>query len=149
MNQRKSLRLKDYDYSENGAYFITICTKGRNLTFTDYPELKTILTEEWNLLSRRFSTVITDAFVVMPNHVHGIIFLIKENENVGATLEVARRAGSSSAPTVGRIIGVFKSVYVRKWVTYLALADRKLEKSFWQYLRCQYHVERSRTPILG
>ena len=132
MNQRKSSRLKGYDYSDNGAYFITICTREKNPLFASHPELKIIVSEEWDLLSRRFPTVTTDAFVIMPNHVHGILFLMKEHENVGATLEVARRAGSSPAPTIGRIIGVFKSVRVRKWAIHLALNGRNLKNSFWQ-----------------
>lgn len=63
--------------------------------------------------------------------------------HVGATLEVARRAGSSPASTLEQIVGVFKSVCVKKWAIYLALNGGNLKESFWQYLSCQYKVERS------
>jgi putative transposase len=74
MPKRHSIRLKGYDYSEVGAYFITICTKEKKPYFNLYPELKGIIQSELGLLANRYPTVIVDTFVVMPNHVHAIIF---------------------------------------------------------------------------
>jgi putative transposase len=94
-HHRQSIRLKGYDYAQEGAYFITICTKARELYFELYPELKSIVQAEWESLPERFPDITLDAFVIMPNHIHAIIL-------VGTTLAVApQRAGSSPAPTLG------------------------------------------------
>ena len=114
---RKSIRLKGYDYSQAGAYFITICCQHMKCLFgkivTDemmLNEYGTIAYNEWNKLQDRFSNFELDVFQIMPNHMHGIIVL---NEFVGATLAVAR-AGASPAPTVnstiGDIVGAYKSL---------------------------------------
>ncbi|HEX9665619.1 MAG TPA: transposase [Thermodesulfobacteriota bacterium] len=89
---RRSIRLKDYDYSQPGAYFITICTKDRmclfgkdldgELRINNYGK---IVLGFWNDLDHLYSNVRTDAFVVMPNHVHGIIMI---EESVGAIHEL-------------------------------------------------------------
>lgn len=93
--RRQSARHKEFDYSEAGAYFITICTKAKTNYFTRYPALKDIVSSELESISHRFPTVLTDTFIVMPNHVH-CIFILK-TKNVGAPFEVAQRAGSSPA----------------------------------------------------
>ena len=75
-HHRKSLRLKDYDYSRSGAYFITICTKNRELCFEKLPDLQSVVFFQWNALEVRFPAIQLDEFVVMPNHIHGIIFIV-------------------------------------------------------------------------
>jgi REP element-mobilizing transposase RayT len=77
---RRSLRLKGYDYAQAGAYFVTICTQGRVCLFGEVVDGEmrlnaagAVVDAEWHDLPRRFPGVQTDAFVVMPNHVHGII----------------------------------------------------------------------------
>jgi putative transposase len=111
---RHSIRLKDFDYAQEGAYFITICTKNKMPYFEKYPGLRDIVQAEWESLSGRFSDINLDAFIIMPNHIHGIII-----KSVGATLVVAReRAGTSPAPTIGNIISSFKSLCVNKWIQY-------------------------------
>ena len=75
-----------------------------------------IIRKEWYKIPNRFPNVQLDSFVIMPNHIHGIII-------VGATLVVARdnagdnnnRAGTSPAPTIGKIIGSFKSICVHEF----------------------------------
>jgi hypothetical protein len=98
INHRKSIRLKGYDYSQDGAYFLTICTRNKEFYFEAYSELKEILRRHWIKLPERFPYLILDEFIIMPNHIHGIII-------VGATLAVAQinRAGARPAPTVAQI----------------------------------------------
>lgn len=76
----ESARLTDYDYSQNGAYFITICTHNRLNLFgklqNDTMELNTfglIVNECWNNLPNHYSNIILDEFIIMPNHIHGIL----------------------------------------------------------------------------
>ena len=76
------LRLKEYDYSNPGAYFITICTKNGNCLFGEIEDGRMnlngagkIIETEWKDLPKRFSFAQLDEFVIMPNHIHGIIIL--------------------------------------------------------------------------
>ena len=77
---RRSIRLKEYDYSEPGEYFVTICTKDRVHLFGNIDndgmhenELGNIVRHCWIDIPKHFPNVELDEFVVMPNHVHGII----------------------------------------------------------------------------
>ena len=107
IHHRRSIRLKGYDYSQAGAYFITICTKDRECLFGEIVNGEIILNDygkiandEWEKLPQRFLNFELDVFQVMPNHMHGIIVL---NEFVGAGLAPAQNnneaiAGRGVAP---------------------------------------------------
>ena len=80
IHHRRSLRLENYDYSQLGAYFVTICVKDRIERFGEIIDDRMHLSEqgriaqyEWNNLSRRFPGIELDHYVIMPNHVHGIL----------------------------------------------------------------------------
>ncbi len=81
--ERKYLRLKHFDYSINRAYFVTICTNKRNIYFEKYPDLQKVIHSFWNDLKIKFPVIEVDEFVVMPNHVHGIIFIMGGNDVMG------------------------------------------------------------------
>ena len=95
---RKSPRLQGYDYSANGAYFVTLCTQNRVCLFGDIVENEMHLNDSgqmllkwWDELQTKFSVVEFDSCVVMPNHLHAIIVLlldpaIKESR-IGALLQ--------------------------------------------------------------
>ncbi len=107
---RRSIRLRDYDYSQAGAYFVTICSQDRQCLFgvIESGEMRLndagqMLVEQWYVLSDRFSSVELDSFVVMPNHVHAIIN-IATDAGVGAGLVPARGATTRVAPTVEIIL---------------------------------------------
>ena len=114
VHHRRSIRLKEYDYSQAGAYFITICTRNKELYFERYSKLKQIVNQQWQKILENYANIQLDEFVIMPNHIHGIII-------VGATLAVAQknRAGSRPAPTIGEIIGTFKSLCVYDLLKYI------------------------------
>ncbi|KKQ55107.1 MAG: hypothetical protein US74_C0041G0016, partial [Parcubacteria group bacterium GW2011_GWA2_38_13] len=78
--KRKSLRLPEYDYSQAGYYFVTICTENKKCLFGKVENGKMILNqfgkivdEEWKKTLEIRKNVLLDAFIIMPNHVHGII----------------------------------------------------------------------------
>jgi REP element-mobilizing transposase RayT len=84
IHHRRSIRLKDYDYSQAGAYFVTVCTQNRECLFGDITNASMqlnnygeVVTKCWNDLSNHFPRIILDAFVVMPNHVHGIVVILE------------------------------------------------------------------------
>ena len=77
---RLSLRLIGYDYGQPGAYFVTVCTQGRECLFGDVADGEMqpndagrMVTKWWLELARKFPSVSVEYYVVMPNHVHGII----------------------------------------------------------------------------
>lgn len=79
---RQSLRLKDYDYSQPGGYFVTICTLGKKCIFGEIisgrlspNEFGRIVQESWLWLERKYPYVELDEWILMPNHLHGIILL--------------------------------------------------------------------------
>ncbi len=81
-HHRRSIRLKGYDYTQPGAYFVTIVTHGRECLFGEIVDGEMrlnragqIARQEWERLPRRFPHVQLDAFVIMPNHIHGIIVI--------------------------------------------------------------------------
>jgi len=87
MHNRKSTRLKEYDYSQPGEYFITICMYDKKYVFGEVIEERTTLSPAgeiakkcWEEIPRHFHNVELDECVIMPNHIHGIIIL---NETVG------------------------------------------------------------------
>ena len=82
IHHRRSIRLKSYDYSQAGAYFVTLITQGRECLFgqvvQDEMELSDVgrlVAEEWQKLPLRFPHVTLDASMVMPNHLHGVIVI--------------------------------------------------------------------------
>jgi REP element-mobilizing transposase RayT len=81
-HRRRSLRLEHYDYAQAGAYFVTIATQGRVSLFgriengvIHLSEVGDMVTVHWLAVPGRFPNVALDAFVAMPNHIHGIIVI--------------------------------------------------------------------------
>jgi putative transposase len=90
IHHRRSIRLKGYDYTQPGAYFVTICTYDRECLFGNVAEEKMILNEfgmiverQWRQIPRLFPNALLDEFMMMPNHLHGVV-MIHENGVVGA-----------------------------------------------------------------
>ena len=89
--RRRSIRLKGFDYAEPGAYFVTIVTQDRCCLFGEIIDGRMELNRAgeamarwWVELTPKFTIVETDAFIVMPNHCHGIIVI--RDPVVGADL---------------------------------------------------------------
>ena len=120
--RRRNLRLAEFDYSQPGAYFVTIVTQDRKLLFGQVLDGEMVLndigrmvTELWLAIPDHFSNVELGEFVVMPNHIHGIISITNERAttiyNVGAT-HASPLPGISNGPkpgSIGAIVGSFKS----------------------------------------
>jgi REP element-mobilizing transposase RayT len=120
IHHRKSIRLKEYDYSQTGFYFITLVCEKRIHRFGKIKNGKMLLNEygeiafnEWLALSERFSAFKINVFQIMPDHFHSIIELVGAknqciNESVGATLAVAQNTD------VADIVGAYKSLVLNK-----------------------------------
>ena len=118
--ERKEIRLKEYDYSANGAYFVTVCTKDKKHLFWDKEKMRLkkknrvgadnirpedidlsrtgeIVKEAIENIPIKYENIKLDSFVIMPNHIHIIIFI--ENPGSGRMI---------SAPTRSVVIGQMK-----------------------------------------
>jgi len=115
-HRRKAIRLQGYDYSQPGEYFVTICSKDREHLFGKIEEGKMQLNEFgeivsscWKDLPNHYTCALTDEFVIMPNHVHGIIVITEPNP-VGE--------GSEPSPTrrhpLSEIVRSFKTFSARR-----------------------------------
>jgi putative transposase len=124
--RRKSIRLQEYDYTQTGAYFVTICTLNREYSFGHVAgeemvlsEAGRIVTEEWLKTCKMRPYVQLDHFVVMPNHFHGILILNDENMDQ-ARQDTARRAPTKerfSKPvsrSLSSIVRAFKSAVTKR-----------------------------------
>jgi REP element-mobilizing transposase RayT len=124
IHHRRSIRLKNYDYASSGAYFLTILTHERQCLFGEIVDGAMRL-NEWGVITERCwmeipqhnSHVMLDAFVIMPNHLHGIIILNDNGSIVGAKnfsplQQNDRPCGTSQ--TIGSIVRGFK-IGVTKW----------------------------------
>lgn len=81
-HHRRSIRLKDYDYSSAGAYFVTICAHNRDCLFGEIIDGEMVLNDAGKMVERcwleipdHYPSVELDEFVIMPNHIHGIIVI--------------------------------------------------------------------------
>jgi REP element-mobilizing transposase RayT len=90
--RRHSIRLDGYDYSRGGAYFVTICTRNKELFFEE-KNLSTIVEDCWTDIPNHFPAFTIDAFVVMPNHFHGIIW-ISNDQRRGVQLNAPTESSS-------------------------------------------------------
>ena len=132
-HHRRSIRLKEYDYSQPGAYFITMVTHQRACLFGNivHGEMQLspmgqIAEEHWRLIPEHFPHVELGAYVVMPNHVHGIIIIHPNGLAANSPPAVrARHASPRQNPlpqppngvkprSIGAIVGSYKSAVTKR-----------------------------------
>ena len=112
---RRSTRLRGHDYTWTRAYFVTTRAKTHDPIFEN-EALHKILEETWNALPQRFPGVKLDAFVIMPDHIHFILWL---NGLV------------KPAPTLGQVVGAYKSLAMLAWIRHCDAANIYNGGSFW------------------
>lgn len=138
-HRRQPLRLPNHDYASIGTYFVTICAEQREPLF-EIPELQTILTETWYTLPNRFPTITLDEFVVMPDHIHCLLWLAKDTPD---------------APTLGKVIGAYKSLTTVAWLRHIEATNMNYPGRFWQrnyyerIIRDNAELEQTRNYILN
>lgn len=119
-HHRRSIRLKGYDYAQPGWYFVTVCTYKKTILFGDVDcgaiilnKAGNIVEQCWNDIPNHFPHVQLDQYVIMPNHIHGILVI---NDIVGAknVSPLQQNKFQSPSKTVGSIVRGFK-IGVTKW----------------------------------
>jgi REP element-mobilizing transposase RayT len=125
-HHRRSIRLNDYDYAQAGAYFVTIVIRDPELSLGNIVdgemrlnEFGAIVQSCWDDLPAHYPHVELDAFVVMPNHVHGVVVIVDDGGVVGA--RHASPVHNPSQPprgtppgSLGAIVGSFKSAATKR-----------------------------------
>lgn len=113
----ESARLAGYDYSRSGAYFVTMCTKNRNHYFgkivagtMQLSEIGGVANNCWKKIPNHFPSVSLGEWIVMPDHIHGVIFIT----NIVETQDLAS-PHVSHVPSLGTIIRGFK-IGVTKYI---------------------------------
>ena len=120
IHHRRSIRLKGYDYAQEGLYFITMCVQHRVSLFGHIAkpqnnadaqmtlnEAGKMIETEWLNLKNRYPNIELHEFVIMPNHFHGILEIVDR-----ATTRVA----PTGVPTVGDMMGAFKSITTVEYI---------------------------------
>jgi putative transposase len=120
-HHRRSIRLPENDYTQPGAYYITICTYERQCWFGEVVngemrcnELGYIARRFWQALPRRFSHIQLDAFVVMPNHLHGILIITERAKRTQPEQPKKEQFGKPVPGTIPTVIRSFKSAVTRR-----------------------------------
>ena len=117
--KRRSVRLRGFDYSELGNYFITICTAGKKHILGAIQDRRMILSPAgkavraaWFDLPGRYPSIELREFVVMPNHVHAIVSLTQPIRRAlrGAASSAPTNGKPVPCPTLGEIVRAFKSL---------------------------------------
>ncbi|TVM04308.1 MAG: transposase [Candidatus Brocadia sp. WS118] len=116
-HHRRSIRLKEYDYSKAVAYFITICTHNKECILGDviHGEMRSneygmIVENEWVKTAEIRSNIIIDKYIVMPNHVHGIIIIQDNGRDTVHRVPTFEQFGRPTSNSISTIIRSFKAV---------------------------------------
>jgi len=154
--KRKSIRLKNYDYGQQGAYDVTVCTRDQKEVFGDIINDEMVLNETgkiveftWMDLTQHNDNIELDEFIIMPNHIHGIIII------AGAGSKPALKdkgAGLEPAPTqhgLPEIVRQFKTFSARRINQINKTQDRHLwQRNYYEHIiRDQRDLERIREYI--
>ena len=150
--KRRSIRLRGYDYSTPGAYFITACTHNRLLLFgrvvdgkVEANRIGAVVEDCWSKLPDHYDHVAIDAFILMPNHIHGVITI------VGAGLKPALPATiDPKRHGVPEIVRAFKTFSARRINQMRASTGAPVwQRGFYDHvIRGEDELDRVRTYIM-
>ena len=134
-HHRRSIRLRGYDYALPGAYFVTICAQGRACLFGEVVGGEMRLSQAglmiwgvWEGLAGHYPGVALDAFVVMPNHVHGIIVLAAEGAEVVAAMSLSDVVQRFKSFTTARYL---QGVVEQGWLPFLG---RLWQRNYYEHI---------------
>lgn len=157
-HHRRSIRLKEYDYTSPGWYYVTICTHQQTCLFGDINNGRIVLSsigkmaqEYWLQIPNHFKFVELDEFVIMPNHIHGIIIIndrpgnggdnngngrgVRSNAPANANINPQNRFSeiSPKSGTLGVIVRSYKSS-VTRWCRKNKNDHFKWQRNFYEHI---------------
>ena len=140
-HHRKSIRLKNYDYSKPGIYFVTICTKNREFLFGEIVNGVIVLNDAgkiaqqcWLEIPEHFPCVSLDKFVIMPNHIHGIIIInhVAGVQNI-EPLQQFNQFQKIIPNSIGSIVRGFK-IGVTKWFRQNNILNVVWQRNYYEHI---------------
>lgn len=155
--RRRSIRLKGYDYTQAGAYFVTICARNRECLFGNIANGEVSLNvagrmtrSVWDELPNRFSGLELDAFVVMPNHVHGIFVLVGAGLALPGLGDIVRAFKSLTAVRVNRLLMRTGPLWQRNYYEHIIRNEKELNlvREYIANNPLQWELDRE-NPICG
>lgn len=172
---RHSVRLREYDYSQSNAYFITICTYKKQPLLGDIDKGMMIINhfgkivfEEWSRTSQLRSNITIHPFIVMPNHFHAILTLMDDSSFIGKAIpqksvgtqlaesrnddqdyRTIRKFGKPESNSVSSIIGAFKSAVTKRihWEGY-SLSNPIWQSRFYDHIIRNEHEKKLITEYI-
>jgi REP element-mobilizing transposase RayT len=119
---RKDLRMKDYDYSQAGYYFVTLCTEDKGHVLCDIIDGFTKLNNSGEMIKKwiiklndKYENVQLDEFVIMPNHIHFIVVIVGADPCV-SPLGISDNAGTHMGVPLHTIIQWFKTMSTNEYI---------------------------------
>ena len=148
-HNRKSVRLTDYDYSGPGAYFVTICTNNRRCILgtveaglVKLNKLGQMVELRWKKIPEHHPRVQLDQYIIMPNHLHGLLFFLQRNEGAAGCAPTSVLGGNPKLGSLSNVIRSFKaSVSRNAGETGCCLRGHLWQRSFYE------HVIRNETDM--
>lgn len=158
----KQYRLKNWDYSNSGWYFVTICTKDRNVFFVgtdpcvrswnrkyqklcEFPlnKIGEMVQKWWQKIPDKFNNVLLDEFIIMPDHIHGILVIKNKIAQTHGSVPTKNQNNDGSVPTnnnklgqvglLGEIIQWFKTMSTNEYIKNVNENNwPKFNKRIWQ-----------------
>ena len=166
MHERKLNRMKGYDYSTSGAYFVTLCVRNRVENKNIFGEIRNkkmilnqtgiISTNYWLEIPNHYVGVSIDEFIIMPDHIHGIIVI---NDNVGTghcpvptdTETITETETKKNIPKYGKLSKIVKSYKnaITKYISENEYAKFQWQRSFHDHIiRNDHELNRIRQYII-
>jgi putative transposase len=149
-----SIRLKNWDYKSPAYYFVTICTRNNECLFGEVVKgemkltsLGVVALKSWQEIPRHFPHVKLDAFVVMPNHVHGIIVIV-ETQNFAPLQGFQPNKFGPQSKNLASIIRGYK-IGVKKWSTINNISFSWQERFYEHIIRNEKNLEDIRDYIVN
>ena len=141
--QRRSIRIPGFDYADTDSYFVTIVSYKRLNLFGDIRngivilnQMGKVVTDTWLDIPIHFPKVSNEVFIVMPNHVHGILTI--SNDTVGATHEsplLQRQAKGPPPGSLGATIESFKSSVMRKiHQSWISSPEKIWQRNYYEHI---------------
>lgn len=155
-----SLRLKSWDYSRNGGYFVTICIQGKKFRLCEIKNGPVVLNDGgkivnkiWHEIPKHFANIVLDEFVVMPDHVHGIIIVDNDTVDVAYMQHVRKNVDPiqyrvmRSKMLLSRVIQQFKSAVTRE-INRKCKIDFRWQRNYYErIIRNENELQRIRKYI--
>ena len=144
-SQRKSLRLQNYDYTQNGFYFITICVQNKECLLGEIIDKQMVLNHAgkmihtiWHEIPKYYEGFKIHEFIVMPNHIHGII-------------EISSRSGGVPSPplkilSLSDVMQRFKTLTTNKYIQGVKRDNwKRFYKQLWQRSYYEHIIRNEKT----